>query len=260
MTFEVFVNELKMLNPNVKFEFNGENNQLFSSVSIKDLILPNGFYCDGNIIFYMSNGLDEKIFSVEVKKMEDFNGNKIVNKYNDAHQYTQKEINALLYNYLNNINDNNVIKLNVQTSKTVLSYLYILYLKYINKINDFSFKALRDLEDKVYTINGVRLSELNTIKYELSKLNNHIINVTNTEFKKDIEYLMIEIETLLNELNNNELIKNERKSSILKELKQKIVILQILTGRRVTFFESSCQLLFDYCEKIDYGNSNKFLK
>ena len=82
MTFEVFINELKKLNPNVKFEINSENNQLFSSVSITDLILPNGFYCEGDLITTINNVFgDEKIF-VEVKKIDYLKNNKFVNCYN----------------------------------------------------------------------------------------------------------------------------------------------------------------------------------
>jgi len=259
MTFEVFINELKKLNPNVKFEINSENNQLFSSVSITDLILPNGFYCEGDLITTINNVFgDEKIF-VEVKKIDYLKNNKFVNCYN-KYNYTQKEINSLLYNYLNNINDYSVLKLGVQTSKNVLTQLYVLYLKLINKIDKFSFNSLKELEDKIYTINGVRLSELNSIKYEFSKLDSNTINATNTEIKKDIERLVIEIKELLNKLTGNVLMKNEKKSLILNELKKKIVILQILMGRRVTFFESSCELLFDCCKKINYENSNNYLK
>ena len=264
MTFEVFVNELKMLNPNVKIEVVSDGNKdgikkIISSVSVMDLVLPKGFYCYGDTITNMSNSLDDEVIIVEVK-VNDYVDNNYDELLFEKNNYTPKEINSLLFSYLNNINYFNVLSFEVETSEILLTKLYMLYKSLINTLENSKVKTLKELEDKVYTINGVRLSEMNCIRYELSQLSNNMLNVRNNSFKKDIEKLMFEIESILSEMSNGYLIKTDKKSSMLSDLKKKLVILQILTGRKVTFFESSCELLLDYCEKINYEKSNSLFK
>ena len=156
---------------------------------------------------------------------------------------SKNNINTLLYSYFNNSNiKNNFMMLNEKTNRHVISKLYAIFNKFFKLCGkNIDISMLKEFEDKVYTVNGFTLTNNQRIKYELSKIKS--ANNQKSEFEKDIYQLIEQVEKIISNLNNDDVI---------KEIKKIIVLLQILTSRSITFYESAYELFLEYCENLNF--------
>jgi len=152
--------------------------------------------------------------------------------------FTKNTINTILYTYFNNGNiENKYIDFKDETNRFILSKLYSLFNNFL-KLNkgNIDVELLKELEDKIYNVNGNNLEDSLRINYEISKIIS--LDSITSRFKDDIRILINNMQNYVDNLNNE---------LDLSELKKSIVILQILTSNNVTFFKEAYELLIDYC-------------
>lgn len=156
---------------------------------------------------------------------------------------SKNNINTLLYSYFNNSNiKNNFMMLDEKTNRYIISKLYAIFNKFFKLSGkNIDVGMLKDFEERVYTVNGFTLTNNQRIKYELSKIKS--ANNQKSEFEKDIYQLIEQVEKMIVNLNNDDVI---------KEIKKIVVLLQILTSRSITFYETAYELFLEYCDNLNY--------
>ena len=135
--------------------------------------------------------------------------------------FTKNTINTILYTYFNNGNiENKYMDFKDETNRFILSKLYSLFNNFL-KLNkgNIDVELLKELEDKIYNVNGNNLEDSLRINYEISKIKS--LDSITSRFKDDIRILINNMQNYVDNLNNE---------LDLSELKKSKVILQILTS------------------------------
>lgn len=164
--------------------------------------------------------------------------------------FSKCNINSLLYTYLNNGSiENKYMICQEKANRYIISILYSLFKKLPKSVDkNVNVDLLRKYEDRIYNVNGIALTDVQRIKYEFSKIEN--IDLKTNKFKDDIYFLKEKIYCCINKL-------DDKKDFM--EIKKLIVLLQILTSKNITFFESAYELFVDYCIGLNSIFNDKML-
>lgn len=170
------------------------------------------------------------------------NKNSMVND-NDP-LFSKSNINTIVYSYLNSNNiKNQFMMFDDKTNRYIVSKLYSLFNKFFKLSGkNIDRHILREFEDKIYSVNGVVLPDYHRIQYEIHK--NRNTNLPKKQYSEYIPYLIDKTKTLIMQ---NDL----RTEKQLMDMKKLIVLLQIINGENVTFFEASYELFMEYCKNLN---------
>lgn len=181
----------------------------------------------------------------EFTKNDDF-----INK-NDL-LFSQSNLNTTVYAYLNSNIKKEFIMYDDKVNKYVVTKLYSLVNKFFKLSGEnIDRHMLKRFEDKIYCFNGVVLPEYSRVRYEIHKIEK--VNHKENQFKKYIHNLLKEMIALL--MKDGFKTENE-----LMYAKKVMVLLQILAGENITFFEAAFELFIGCCSRLNKLNEEDLIE
>lgn len=159
------------------------------------------------------------------------------------------------YDYINYNNDKNYLKSDLRDFKSninkvldddtfkVLTTIWLC----LSKVNAKDIKELESLEDKIFTINGKVLPEMEKVRTEYKRIVQKIRNMSISS--KKMKQLQV-LEGLIS-------MSSKGKEEFLEYLKKEIVRFEASLGMNITFFKSGFQVCEEEMRYIDNVNYKK---